>query len=163
MTDLKTSANPLFLREQELRRGIELLFFAYRDFTKEPDQVLARYRCGRAHHRVIHFVRRQPGIIVSDLLRVLQITKQSLSRVLSHLIDEGLIIQHKGEHDRRRRHLHLTERGIELEDELSRLQRARVARAYREAGAEAVAGFHQVLAGLIDQDDRKAVLERFRI
>ena len=158
MTDLKSNANPLFLREEELRKGIELLFFAYRDFTKDPDMVLDGYNFGRAHHRVIHFVSRNPGIIVSDLLKILQITKQSLSRVLGQLIDEGLVVQEKGRRDRRRRHLHLTERGLGLERELSGLQRERVARAYREAGAEAVAGFREVLAGLVDDDDRDTVL-----
>lgn len=156
MTDLKSNANPLFLREEELRKGIELLFFAYRDFTKDPDMVLDGYNFGRAHHRVIHFVSRNPGIIVSDLLKILQITKQSLSRVLGQLIDEGLVVQEKGRRDRRRRHLYLTERGLGLERELSGLQRERVARAYREAGAEAVEGFRKVMLGIIGgENDRK--------
>ncbi len=85
MTDIKTGVNPLFLREEDLRQGMELLFYAYRDFTSEPDAILANYRFGRAHHRVIHFVGRNPGITVSDLLGILKITKQSLSRVLSQL------------------------------------------------------------------------------
>ena len=79
MPDVKTGASPLFLREEELRQGIELLFYAYRDFTSDPDEILRRYKFGRAHHRVVHFVGRNPGIPVADLLRILRITKQSLS------------------------------------------------------------------------------------
>ncbi|MCH9053130.1 MAG: MarR family transcriptional regulator, partial [Proteobacteria bacterium] len=106
MADVTSSANPLFLREEELRRGIELLFYAYRDFTAEPDAILARYRFGRAHHRVIYFVGRNPGITVSELLGILRITKQSLSRVLRPLVHEGMIVQRKGTRDRRQRLLH---------------------------------------------------------
>ena len=93
MADIKIGANPLFLREEELRQGMELLFFAYRDFTGEPDQILADYGFGRAHHRVIYFVGRNPNITVTELLEILKITKQSLSRVLSTLINEGFINQ----------------------------------------------------------------------
>ncbi len=88
MTDLKSGANPLFLREEELRQGMELLFFAYRDFTAEPDQILARYDFGRAHHRVIYFVGRHPAMTVTELLNILGITKQSLSRVLRQLVKD---------------------------------------------------------------------------
>src|SRR5512145_2590120 len=89
MTDVKTGINPLFLREEELRQGLELLFFAYRDFTGEADAILGEYGFGRAHHRVIYFVGRNPGMTVSELLGILRITKQSLSRVLGQLVDEG--------------------------------------------------------------------------
>jgi DNA-binding MarR family transcriptional regulator len=154
MTDIKTGINPLFLREEELRQGIELLFFAYRDFTAEPDALLADYGFGRAHHRVIYFVGRNPGMTVSDLLAILRITKQSLSRVLGQLVDEGFITQRPGLRDRRQRLLELTEKGVELERQLTERQRARIARAYREAGAEAVEGFRKVMLGLIDEDDR---------
>lgn len=154
MTDIKTGINPLFLREEELRQGIELLFFAYRDFTSEPDALLADYGFGRAHHRVIYFVGRNPGMTVSDLLAILRITKQSLSRVLGQLVDEGFITQRPGSRDRRQRLLELTEKGVELERQLTERQRARIARAYREAGAEAVEGFRKVMLGLIDEDDR---------
>lgn len=95
MAETKPRANPLFLREEEIRQGIELLFFAYRDFTGEPDAILAKRGFGRAHHRVIYFVGRQPGMTVSELLSILRITKQSLSRVLKQLIDEGYIEQKK--------------------------------------------------------------------
>ena len=155
MTDLKIGANPLFLREEELRQGMELLFFAYRDFTAEPDQMLARHNFGRAHHRVIYFVGRHHGITVSDLLDILGITKQSLSRVLGQLIREGFIVQRSDRRDRRRRLLELTDRGHDLERQLTENQRRRMARAYRNAGAESVAGFRTVLRNLIDEQDRR--------
>lgn len=154
MSDVKTGINPLFLREEELRQGLELLFFAYRDFTAEPDAILEEYGFGRAHHRVIYFVGRNPGMTVSDLLAILRITKQSLSRVLGQLVEEGFITQRPGTRDRRQRLLELTEKGIELERQLTERQRARIARAYREAGAEAVEGYRKVLLGLIDEADR---------
>jgi len=158
MADLSTSANPLFLREEELRRGIELLFFAYRDFTKGPDVLLAEHGLGRAHHRAIYFIARNPGITVSRLLAILRITKQSLSRVLGQLMERGLVYQEKGRKDRRQRLLYLTERGAELEKRLSDLQRERVARAYRDAGADAVAGYRRVLLGLVDEAERDRIL-----
>ncbi len=159
MADVKTGASPLFLRDEELRQGIELMFYAYRDFTSDPDEILKRYRFGRAHHRVIHFVGRNPGITVAGLLKILRITKQSLSRVLGVLIEEGYVVQKQGSRDRRQRLLYLTDRGTELERQLSRPQKARVAKAYREAGAEAVAGYRKVLAGLIDEAVREDVLD----
>ncbi len=159
MADVKSGASPLFLREGELRQGIELLFFAYRDFTSDPDAILAEIGFGRAHHRVVHFVGRNPGISVAELLRILRITKQSLSRVLGQLVAQGYVAQEKGTRDRRRRLLTLTEKGRELERRLSAPQRARVARAYREAGAEAVAGFRRVLVGLINEDEREDILD----
>ena len=160
MTDVKTGLNLLFLREEELRQGIELLFFAYRDFTSEPDAMLARYGFGRAHHRVIYFVGRHPQSTVSDLLGILRITKQSLSRVLSQLVAEGIITQKPGPRDRRQRLLELTEKGMELERMLTEKQRARIARAYREAGAEAVEGYRKVMLGLIDDVDRERFAPR---
>src|ERR1043165_4773776 len=103
MADAKSQANPLFLREPDLRQGIELLFYAYRDFTAEADAILAEYGVGRAHHRVIYFVGRNPNMNVSELLDILKITKQSLSRVLSQLVTQGFIIQRPGSTDRRQR------------------------------------------------------------
>jgi DNA-binding MarR family transcriptional regulator len=156
MSDIKplvTSSDPV---EDELRQGIELLFFAYRDFTAEPDTILAQYDFGRAHHRVIHFVGRHPQMTVGELLGILRITKQSLSRVLSQLVRQGFIIQRRGARDRRQRLLDLTPKGRELERQLSEPQRARVANAYRQAGARAVEGFRRVLLGIIaDADDRR--------
>ena len=103
MADVKTAINPLFLREEELRQAMELLFYAYRDFTAEPDAILGELGFGRAHHRVIYFVGRHPRITVTELLAILRITKQSLSRVLSELIRQGYIIQSPGTRDRRQR------------------------------------------------------------
>jgi DNA-binding MarR family transcriptional regulator len=138
MADVKGGVNPLFLREEELRQGMELLFFAYRDFTAEPDKILARYNFGRAHHRVIYFVGRHPSITVSELLSILGITKQSLSRVLGQLVREGFVVQRPGQRDRRQRLLELTDKGRELERLLSENQRRRMARAYRAAGANLI-------------------------
>ena len=156
MVPLKIRVNPLFLREEELRQAMELLFYAYRDFTAEPDAILARYGFGRAHHRVIYFVGRNPDIAVSELLAILKITKQSLSRVLSQLMRDDFIIQKRGR-DRRRRLLSLTSKGQDLERLLTERQSERVAKAYREAGAEAVAGFRTVLRGIINEEDRQGV------
>lgn len=156
MPDIKSFATPLFLHEDELRQGIELLFFAYRDFTAEPDAILARYGFGRAHHRVIHFVGRHPQMTVSELLSILRITKQSLSRVLGQLVRQEFIQQRPGSYDRRQRLLELTPKGRELERQLSEPQRARIANAYRQAGASAVAGFRKVLLGIIaGEEDRR--------
>ncbi len=159
MADVKSGPNPLFLREEELRQGMELLFFAYRDFTAEPDRILARYGFGRAHHRVIYFVGRHPSVTVSELLDILEITKQSLSRVLGQLVREGFVEQRPGPRDRRQRLLTLTEKGLALERELSENQRARIARAYRAAGAEAVEGFRMVMLNLINEADRERFVE----
>jgi len=137
-----------------------MLFFAYRDFTAEPDAMLARYKFGRAHHRVIYFVGRYPGLSVSDLLNILQITKQSLSRVLGQLIREQFITQTKGTQDRRQRLLELTGKGRELEAQLTAAQRARIARAYRDAGAEAVEGFRKVMLGIMSQEEDRLRFER---
>jgi DNA-binding MarR family transcriptional regulator len=154
----KTGTNPLYLRESELRAGIELLFFAYRDFTSDPDDILKEYGFGRAHHRVIHFVGRNPGISVAALLSILRITKQSLGRVLKQLVEDGFVEQRKGSQDRRQRLLFLTDAGVGLERELAALQKSRVARAYREAGPEAVAGYRKVLAGLINDEERDRII-----
>lgn len=154
----KFAANPLFLRDEELRQAIEMLFFAYRDFTGVADEILADYGFGRAHHRAIYFIGRHPGITVSDLLRILRITKQSLNRVLGQLMDEGYVSQQKGVRDRRQRLLSLTEKGCALEERLSAAQRKLIAGAYREVGAEAVVGFRKVLLGIMDNDEDR---ERF--
>lgn len=157
MVDLKSGANPLFLREEELRRGIEMMFYAYREFTSEPDRILAEIGFGRAHHRAIYFIGRYPGITVSELLGILRITKQSLSRVLSQLLEQGYVVQARGKRDQRQRLLTLTEEGRALEKRLSDSQRARFAAAYKAAGAEAVAGFRAVLAGIMDPADLSRV------
>jgi DNA-binding MarR family transcriptional regulator len=160
MPDAKTAPNLLFLREEELRQGIELLYYAYRDFTAEPDAMLARYGFGRSHHRVIYFVGRHPQMSVSDLLGVLRITKQSLSRVLGQLVRQGFIRQRPGSRDRRQRLLELTDKGIELERQLSENQRQRIAKAYRAAGAQAVEGFRRVMLGIIGSEADRRRFER---
>ncbi len=151
MAEPKTGPNPLFLREAELREGIERLYFAYRDFIGEADAVLDELELGRAHHRVIYFVGRHPGISVSALLEILSITKQSLSRVLGELVARGYIEQVPGQDDRRRRCLTLTEQGRMLERQLTEAQMRLLARAYARAGAEAVDGFRAVLDGMSDR------------
>jgi DNA-binding MarR family transcriptional regulator len=156
MSDINSLADSRDAGEEEVRQGIELLFFAYRDFTAEPDAILARYGFGRAHHRVVHFVGRHPHLTVTELLGILRITKQSLSRVLGQLIRHEFILQRPGPHDRRQRLLELTTKGRELERQLSEPQRARVANAYRQAGVSAVEGFRKVLLGIIaDGEDRR--------
>lgn len=160
MADIKLSEKPAeeqpFLSDEEVRQGIELLFFAYRDFTAEPDAILTQYGFGRAHHRVVHFVGRRPQMTVGDLLTILKITKQSLNRVLGQLVRQGFIVQHRGAQDRRQRLLELTDKGRELEQQLSAPQRARVAAAYRKAGGGAVDGFRKVLLNVIaSPEDRR--------
>ncbi|MEM6619807.1 MAG: MarR family transcriptional regulator [Pseudomonadota bacterium] len=140
----------------------ELLFFAYRAFTGDPDRLLATLTYGRAHHRAIHFINRQPGMTVNRLLDILGVTKQSLNRVLRQLIADGLVESRVGAQDRRERHLYLTNEGQTLEAGLSDPQRHRLRAAYRAAGPEAVAGFHTVLEKLMDPAMRahvKAELE----
>ena len=160
MTDVKSGPNPLYLRADQLHEGMELLFFAYRDFTTECDAILATFGFGRAHHRVVYFVGRNPDVSVSELLAILRITKQSLSRVLGQLVGEGFVTVRRDPEDGRRRLLALTDKGGGLEKRLSETQRARIARAYRAAGGVAVEGYREVLMGIIDPADRKR-FERF--
>ncbi len=157
MVDLKSGLGPLDLREEDFRQGIELLFYAYRDFTGEPDAILDRHGLGRAHHRAIYFVGRNPGITVTELLEILRITKQSLSRVLGHLVEDGYVNQRADPADRRRKQLTLSSKGKALEHELTTVQMERFARAYREAGIEAVEGFRRVLTGIVNPEDRARV------
>src|SRR5215468_2789631 len=137
---------------------IELLFFAYRDFIGDPDDVLAKLGFGRAHHRVLHFVNRNPGMKVAELLDVLKITKQSLGRVLKQLIDEGYIVQKEGASDRRQRLLYVTAAGEALAVKLAGLQTTRIARVLAELGPGAREAACRFLAGMIDAEDREHVL-----
>ncbi len=157
MSDILFAPPALFLREAELRRGIELLYFGYRDFTRGPDEVLAQHGFGRAHHRALYFIARQPGLIVSDLLVLLKITKQSLARVLSDLQARGMLEVHIGQKDRRQRSLRLTEAGMALEREVFEVTRAAMQQAYSAAGAQAVSGFWQVLLALVRPEERLMV------
>ena len=140
----------LFLTDEQLRKGIEAMFFAYRGFTADPDRILADLTYGRAHHRALHFINRTRGTTVNNLLSILGVTKQSLNRVLRTLIEDGLVESRVGRKDRRERHLYLTSKGAELERQLSEAQRARMRSAYRAAGPQAVAGFRQVLEAMMD-------------
>src|SRR5947207_4334668 len=137
---------------------IELLFFAYRDFIGDPDDVLAKFGFGRAHHRVLHFVNRNPGMKVAELLEILKITKQSLGRVLKQLVDQGYVVQKAGENDRRQRLLYVTPRGEALAMRLAGLQTARVARALADLGPHAHATACRFLAAMINPDNHDYVL-----
>jgi DNA-binding MarR family transcriptional regulator len=136
---------------------VELLFFAYRDFTREADAVLAEFGLGRAHHRVLHFVNRHPALRVADLLEILKITKQSLARVLKELVDQGWIVQKAGERDRRQRLLFATDKGAELAGRLDGLQSRRVAQALAEAGTGSDAVAATFLFHMITREERALV------
>jgi len=138
---------------------VELLFFAYRDFTREADAVLAEFGLGRAHHRVLHFVNRHPGLRVADVLEILKITKQSLARVLKQLMDDGWIAQKAGEEDRRQRLLYATDKGAALALRLDSLQEKRVARALATAGPEADMLVRRFLFNMIAGEERALVEE----
>ncbi|SES09917.1 DNA-binding transcriptional regulator, MarR family [Tranquillimonas rosea] len=145
----------LFLTDAQLRKGIEAMFFAYRGFTADPDRILAEHGYGRAHHRAIHFIHREPGSTVNNLLTILGVTKQSLNRVLRTMMADGLVEARVGRRDRRERHLYLTEAGAALERELAEVQGRRMRAAYRAAGPEAVAGFRAVLEQMMDPELRR--------
>lgn len=158
------AASPLFLREAEIRRGVELLYFGYSFMTRAIDQGLAAQGLGRAHHRALYFIARQPDLTVSELLKLLAITKQSLGRVLNELSDRGLIETRPGAADRRQKLLRLTAAGEALEAELFDALRERMSAAYAKAGQAAVTGFWQVLEGLIPDTEigRIIALQRER-
>jgi DNA-binding MarR family transcriptional regulator len=137
---------------------IELLFFAYRDFIGDPDEVLAKFRFGRAHHRVLHFINRNPGMKVAELLDILKITKQSLGRVLKQLIDEGYVVQKEGANDRRQRLLYVTPKGEALAMKLAGLQTLRIARVLSELGPGARESACRFLAAMINAEQRDGVL-----
>jgi DNA-binding MarR family transcriptional regulator len=148
----------LYLTDEQLRKGIEAMFFAYRGFTADPDRILEERDYGRAHHRAVHFINRTPGLTVSSLLAILGVTKQSLNRVLRTLFEDGLVEARVGKTDKRERRLHLTEKGAELERALSDAQRARMRAAYRAAGPQAVQGFRTVLEAMMDPEMRRQYL-----
>jgi DNA-binding MarR family transcriptional regulator len=148
------ASNRALADDAALREAIELLFFAYRDFTHDADALLARYGFGRAHHRVVYFVGRLPGISVGELLAILKITKQSLARVLGELMREGFVVQRADAGDRRRRRLYLTTEAQALERTLTERQAQRIAAAFAAAGDGAAAGFRAVLQAMISSEDR---------
>jgi len=137
---------------------IELLFFAYRDFVGDPDEVLLKLGFGRAHHRVLHFVNRNPGMKVADLLEILNITKQSLGRVLKQLVDQGYVLQKEGAQDRRQRLLYVTPKGEALALKLAALQTQRINRVFGELGPNAHEAARRFLTSMIDTDNRDGVL-----
>src|SRR5579872_6956906 len=140
--------------DADIRMAQDLLFFAYRDFTNAADVALEELGLGRAHHRALHFIGRNPGSTVSDLLGILRITKQSLARVLGALMEQGYVAQLPGREDRRQRLLSLTPSGAALERRLFERQRSRLAPAWREAGPEAVEGFRRVMRAIMDETGR---------
>ena len=145
----------LFLTDEQVRKGIEAMFFAYRGFTADPDRILEGLEYGRAHHRAVHFINRTPGLTVSRLLAILGVTKQSLNRVLRTLFEDGLVVAQVGKTDKRERCLYLTDKGAALERSLSDAQRARMRAAYRAAGPQAVQGFRMVLEAMMDPEMRR--------
>jgi DNA-binding MarR family transcriptional regulator len=151
------SASPLFLREPEIRRGLELLYFGNSHVTRSIDRGLAAQGLGRAHHRALYFIARKPDMAVSDLLALLGITKQSLGRVLNELAERNLVETRPGERDRRQRLMRLTAEGAALENELYDALREKLSAAYSKAGQGAVGGFWAVLEGLIPDDERARV------
>lgn len=148
---------PLAEEKQRLIACVELFFFAYRDFTCDPDAMLEEYGFGRAHHRVLHFVHRNPGLRVAHLLEILKITKQSLARVLKQLVEENFIVQKAGAADRRERLLYVTAKGGRLAEKLTTLQVARIAEALRTAGAGTESAMRAFLFAMISKDDRARV------
>ena len=144
-------------RERPAYDLIELLFFAYRDFVSDPDRLLADFGFGRAHHRVLHFVDRQPGLTIAELLDILRITKQSLNRVLKELIDKGFVESRPGTTDRRQRLLHVTSQGRELALRLANLQTRRIARALADEPAGSGETASRFLLGMIDPTGRAQV------
>ena len=158
MGEVTSSESLLYLTDEQLRQGIEAMYFAYRGFTADPDRILGTMAYGRAHHRAVHFINRAPGTTVTNLLAILGVTKQSLNRVMRTLIEDGLVESRVGPTDRRERNLYLTEAGEALENRLSDAQRARMRDAFREAGPEAVAGFRRVLEAMMDRELRRQYL-----
>ena len=154
MADLNNLISPFFLNDKEIRKIIELIFFSYRDFTAGPDQILEKLNFGRAHHRVIYFVGKKDKITIKELLRVLKITKQSLSRVLNQLVKEGFIVVSTGL-DKRTKNLSLTSSGLNLENELSTIQIQKIKKVINNFNQVEIDGFKKVLYEMIEIDNKK--------
>ena len=154
MADLNNLISPFFLNDKEIRKIIELVFFSYRDFTAGPDQILEKLNFGRAHHRVIYFVGKKDKITIKELLGVLKITKQSLSRVLNQLVKEGFIVVSTGL-DKRTKNLSLTSSGLSLENELSTIQIQKIKRVINNFNQEDINGFKKILYEMIEIDNKK--------
>ena len=149
MTDLNKLLTPLYLNETEIRKAIELIFFSYRDFTAGPDKILEKINFGRAHHRVIYFVGKQKKITIKELLSILQITKQSLSRVLNQLVKEKFILISTGI-DKRTKNLSLTKKGEDLEKELSTIQINKIRSVLKQFNEKDINGFKKILYAMIE-------------
>ncbi len=154
MADLNKLISPFFLNEKEIRKIIELMFFSYRDFIAGPDKVLEKLNFGRAHHRVIYFVGKKNNITIKELLGVLKITKQSLSRVLNQLVKEKFVIVSTGI-DKRTKKLSLTEKGKTLEMELSKIQINRIKKVINNFSEDNINGFKKILYNMIENDNKK--------
>lgn len=154
MTDLNKLLTPLYLNETEIRKAVELIFFSYRDFTVGPDKILEKINFGRAHHRVIYFVGKQKKITIKDLLSILQITKQSLSRVLNQLVKEKFILLSTGI-DKRTKDLSLTKKGEELEKELSTIQINKIRNVLKQFNEKDINGFKKILYAMIEEKNKK--------
>lgn len=154
MADLNNLLTPLFLNEKEIRKIIELMFFSYRDFTSGPDKILEKLNFGRAHHRVIYFVGKKNNLTIKELLSILKITKQSLSRVLNQLVKEKYIILSTGE-DKRTKKLSLSKKGQDLEKKLSDIQIAKIYNVIKKFEEIDINGFKKVLFEMIDRDNQK--------
>ena len=157
MADLNNLISPFFLNDKEIRKIIELLFFSYRDFTAGPDQILEKLNFGRAHHRVIYFVGKKDKITIKELLGVLKITKQSLSRVLNQLVKEGFIVVSTGL-DKRTKNLSLTSKGLSLENKLSTIQIQKIKKVINNFNQEDIDGFKKILYEMIEIDNKKTFL-----
>ena len=158
MADLNNLLSPFFLNDREIRKVIELLFFSYRDFTSGPDKILEKLNFGRAHHRVIYFVGKKNHITIKELLGVLQITKQSLSRVLNQLVSEKFILVSTGT-DKRTKKLSLTEKGKKLENELSTIQIKKIREVINRFDLENINGFKQILYEMIEHKNKSIFQE----
>ena len=158
MADLNNLLSPFYLNDKEIRKVIELLFFSYRDFTSGPDKILEKLNFGRAHHRVIYFVGKKNHITIKELLGVLQITKQSLSRVLNQLVSEKFILVSTGV-DKRTKKLSLTEKGKKLENELSTIQIKKIREVINRFDVENINGFKQILYEMIEDNNKKTFQE----
>jgi DNA-binding MarR family transcriptional regulator len=154
------AGSPLYLRDEELKQGVELLFLASRDISAHGEKALRAAQLGRAHARALYFIARNPGLSVADLLGILKVTKQSLNRVLNDLLDGGYVERKAGMRDRRTRQLKLTAKGTALEESMWEARRPRLVRAFREAGPDAVMGFRRVLMSLVEDKKTKRSAER---
>mgnify|MGYP001387123983 FL=1 len=158
MADLNKLLTPLYLNEREIRKVIELIFFSYRDFTAGPDQILEKINFGRAHHRVIYFVGKQKNLTIKELLAILQITKQSLSRVLNQLVEEKYILVSTGK-DKRTKNLKLTKKGEELEIKLTTIQIEKIKKVLSSYTEKDINGFKKVLFSMIEEKNKKKFIE----